>query len=452
MLHRFNLIGENHHSPQNTFFFDSKSQIEKLMANASRCLPIWLLMVSMLLSKNQRNADSHLQDWSRLEFFQQIRERSIDFADRDPEIAELRLNFLSNTKIKNENLMNEFREAGLSHLLALSGGQTGPAATVICHTLVVVVCLLLRGLFPRLNARCFLNALRLFSLLVQSTILLFLVGLYQSTGALTRSLASQMTRGALALSVLKSSGDSKGVKWLSTFSICSPWLLSWLWHQNPAYELSFILSLMGGLTASLQFHLVSRLIEFKKPEQKKNSILETKLHYILNHRLVGCCLHWTMTTAMTSAAMTFMTLPLWPAGHLPDKIFANLLAGPCVLFIVTPASLAVCLGVLIESNSWTLLSQKFLSFGLHLLREIARAFSTGPQFGELMNNNGPNLEVQMFVEFQPTLIMVAEIAVLYFCLEVVREKGRGAGPKGRVWQTQPTERRSPDSHPLERIS
>jgi hypothetical protein len=424
MSHHFNLAGDKYFPRCATIERFVPPLVRKLFAVMRRCLPVWTLILFLSTFGGHSRKHSLLDDWAQLETFQKIRNASTDFHDHDSDISQLRKNFLSNTKIKDEILQEEFRESGLSHLLALSGGQTAPAAMFICNSILVIICILLRGLCPHLNANSIIGKIRILTLLIKTSALTFLVGLYQSTGALSRTLATQVSMSARSANTLISR-DSRpvGARWIRTLFICSPWILSWLWHQNPVRDLSFVLSLMGGLTASLIDQLVGLIIHNFKTE-KSEEMSSKKILPLWNIKPLSALSRWILATSLTSTCMSFMTLPLWPSGELLDKILANLLAGPCVLLLVTPASLFVCLGIVTQTEWITLVAQKALGFALVILRDIARCFSNHPVDAPRALTDSLSVTLWTSVPVPPLLILSVEIALLYFCVEAIRERRR----------------------------
>ena len=194
-----------------------------------------------------------------------------------------------------------------------------------------------------------------------------------------------------------------------------------MWHQNPSRDLSFVLSVMGGLTANLVDQFVDRILD-NPDNEKKVEIASRKYSRLLDMQPLKKLIHWTLATAMTSACMSVMTLSLWPSGNLFDKIFANLLAGPCVLFLITPASLLVCLGVVTQAQWLTLSAQKALGFALFVLREIAESFSSDEFEFPPPQAQTTSFTGWLSTPIQPVLILSAELALLYLCLEVIRER------------------------------
>jgi hypothetical protein len=345
-------------------------------AACRHCLPCFVLMLALFQCNKRHYTDGVLSSWAQLKTFESIRLKSINSSASSHQISALKKNFLANEKIQDDDLKDDFRSSGLSHLLALSGGQTTPAAMLVCNFFIVLLLLGLR-LFPRINAVLLLPYLRLLSLLLRTTVIACLVGLYQSTGALSRSLAGQFTDCLRGATLISSSRHEHNVDLIQPLCTCLPWLLSWFWLANPAGDLSFLLSALGAQTSVCVHQVLKHMMQRPDrpmPNTNKNPSSLQKFIPHLN-RILDFCLA-VVSTALTSSLVGLLTWPFWPPAHLDQKIYANLIAGPCVLLLITPASLAVCVAAIVNNNLLFQFAHTCLDWGLKLLLRIAQAFST----------------------------------------------------------------------------
>lgn len=375
------------------------------------CLPLACLILVMITRTQNRSQQTLLMHWSQSSFFEKLRSDCISNRERDQKMFELKKNFLANEKIQDSNLIEDFRASGLAHLLALSGGQTAPAANVIGTTIVFLILLPLK-LRPQKNTLGALNFIRTLSFLVQSTVLAFLLGLYQSTGALSRTLAAHFTFGARAAAIHSHSKYSENSIWLPSLCLALPWYLSWIWHRNPVADLSFLLSALGASTAVFVIRTLNLLYETSSIESSSGAAFSNLISQSSKHPWVESTLRWIISTAFTSCAMSMLTWPLWPPGSVNDKILANLLAGPCVLFIITPGSLIVCLGTLTSLSFVSTTGHDILKLGLEILLAIAGAFSSPQETNSNIHHTWNNQN--------SLLILNSEILILIFLGETLR--------------------------------
>lgn len=334
------------------------------------CIPFLCVLTLCAYAGNNSRAHTPLSTWARSQFFERIRHACLNVANENEVIHSLRRNFLANEKITDQTLLNEFRESGLSHLLALSGGQTTPAAQFICSVFMMLVLILLH-VFIKVNAVKIIQTLRILTYVTQTATLIFLVGLYQATGALNRTCCSQLAAGARASALLFQGGNTRGAIWIHPLLLASPWLLGFFLHQNPVGDLSFLLSALGAVTSSV----MSRTLGFLWGDAKVECFPQ-HLSWLLQSKSSKAFLLWILSTAATSSVMCLLTWPLWPADNILPKIQANIIAGPCVLFLITPASLGVCLGVLLGLPYLEKISHLLLDVGLNALHLIAQTFSS----------------------------------------------------------------------------
>jgi len=359
--------------------------------------------------------------WARSQFFEGLRNACLNVSGQDEVIHSLRRNFLANEKITDQTLLNEFRESGLSHLLALSGGQTTPAAHFICSVFMIFILILLQ-LFIKVNAFKIIQTLRILTYIVQTATLVFLVGLYQATGALNRTCCTQLSVGARAAALLSHGEKMRGALWINPLLLASPWLLGFFLHQNPVRDLSFLLSALGAVTSAV----MSRSLGLLWGDAKE----ECDLSRIFQQRSLNAFFHWILSTAATSSVMCLLTWPLWPADNIFPKIQANIIAGPCVLFLITPASLGVCLGVLLGLTSLEKISHHLLDFGLNALHFIAQTFSSvaSEEIRAASSVLSPTQTSGPLISPQVTLVL--EIVVLTLTLECLNSLRRSRATVG----------------------
>lgn len=377
MLNRINLL-KNSNIPFIQSPLKSKwaiSSILQMLRHAMKeCTPLFFIVSLLLLNAPSSHEQTPLGHWANLDLFHRLRLESLNHSTANQEIFELQRNFLTNQKIDDKTLIEEFRSSGLTHLLALSGGQTAPATQMTCSILMTFILFLLRS-SRFYNASSWLNPLRVVSFLIQATVTVFLVGLFQSTGALTRVLSMQLTLSFHASNVF--SVTSKSRTWHIPYAVilCLPWIFGFLLHKNPSYDLSFLLSALGALSSRSIGQVVQDFLLQGSNSTNINKQKFSALKRWLQHGWILDFSAWCIGTAITSASMCLLTWPLWPPGHVIEKIMANILAGPCVLFLTTPATLGVYFSLVLDSKLLFRCSHDGLEFSLKILIAIARTFS-----------------------------------------------------------------------------
>lgn len=325
-------------------------------------------LLLMLLIGTPPKSTSLITQASTHEVFELVRARSLAL-DFDPAFTGLKDNFMTNQKIPDSDLKRIYRDAGLSHLLALSGGQTSPAAFLICFVFAYVTMSLLRLIIPTIRAE-HVKIIMWISLCVETCILGFLVCLFQATGALARALSikSLALAGFLNRSRIGRS-SARHSDWTPVLREVGPWIFVWTVHKNPTQDLSFLLSILGAKTAACVAISLSGIFDYA--ERHSGSGVEK--------RLFPACLrhiaYWTSVTSLTSALMCLFCFQLWPVEQVLPKVFANLIAGPVVLFVITPASLLLIPWVACSSSPAPVLLRDFLEWGLWLFHNTALAFS-----------------------------------------------------------------------------
>lgn len=319
------------------------------------------------------SSETLLECWSSAPFFAELRTdlKSINTTDQ---VAELKNNFLFNERISDPLLRETFQSAGLSHLLAISGGQTGPAAVFFCTTTAIFILIVMKIIYPSprfASIQCSRYVILASGLIA----VFFLVGLFQSTGALTRVLATQLTALILFFAFRQSHlRQSKNLILLPLLKDVAPWLIALYISINPTDDLSFLLSALGASSAQFVSEMVGRISKSKQRTQALKQLPENLFENLCN---------WILTTSLTSALMCIFCLPLWPASGIAEKILANLLAGPLVLIVITPATIAI---IIFQACQFELLRDytvHILVFGLTTFRTIAEIFGeqlTQPNF------------------------------------------------------------------------
>lgn len=327
-----------------------------------------LLMLSCGSSSKNRSLITHA---STHEVFQLVRERSLAL-DFDPALAALKDNFMTNQKIPDTDLKRIYRDAGLSHLLALSGGQTTPASFLICFVFAQLSLSLLRLMIPTISAKR-VKSIMWICFFIETGILSFLVCLFQATGALARALSiKSVSLGSFLNRSLIGRTSTRHSDWTLLMREVGPWIFVWTVHKNPTQDLSFLLSILGAKTAACVAIGLTGILKHAKP-QSNSSIEKRLLLYCLGH-----ITYWTSVTSLTSALMCLFCFQLWPVEQVIPKVFANLIAGPIVLFVVTPASLLLIPWVACTSSSAPVLLRNFLEWGLWLFHNTALAFASNP--------------------------------------------------------------------------
>jgi hypothetical protein len=275
----------------------------------------------------------------------------------------------------------------------------------------------------KINFTDYLRTVRIFTGLMQTSILLFLVGLYQSSGALNRALSQHVTycssRTAVLISDSTARHESSLVNaWLSP----TPWIIGFVLHQNPVRDLSFLLSALGAVCSALNYTLISQAMRSQESEAsfKKAKASHPNLFRFIQFTQTICL--WILTVSATSAVMCLLTWPMWTPNNIFQKIQANILAGPCVMMIITPASLGVCLGVITHLPVIAAFSHNLLEVGLTLLIAIAELFSHSHPMDVLPA--GQAAKIQIGGQFTPQSVLLLEYLLLFMLLAFLKQINR----------------------------
>ena len=202
-------------------------------------LPVFMIVFLLLLFPYSLETTAPLNDLSKAAFFVNLRAtaESLDF---DPAFVELKNNFLTNQRIKDAYLRDTFQRAGVSHLLALSGGQTGPAAKTLCLCFLIMI-FALPTAYRKLMSVRLVKIIQDTALAFEILIIIFLVGLYQSTGALNRVLSSRIS--SFVISQARFSGRKSATQELQfyiprKYILIGPWIIAACLGKNPVHDLS----------------------------------------------------------------------------------------------------------------------------------------------------------------------------------------------------------------------
>ncbi|MEY2988761.1 MAG: hypothetical protein RJB13_2282, partial [Pseudomonadota bacterium] len=213
-----------------------------------KCLFLLALIAALLSVQESNHRKTLLEGLSNAPTFQYLRMKC-DNLEFPAAINHLKDNFLTNKRVNDDHLRTIYRDSGLSHLLALSGGQTVPAAYVISLLFTHCAVMFLRIFTPFIKGR-HLIALFFVASIFEIFTLGFLVCLFQATGALSRALSNKWTELLRFCSKFCTCNVSASERWIwKTQLELAPWIIVWLIHKNPVHDLSFLLSLMGARTA-----------------------------------------------------------------------------------------------------------------------------------------------------------------------------------------------------------
>ncbi|MEY4064920.1 MAG: hypothetical protein RIR26_1128 [Pseudomonadota bacterium] len=346
------------------------SQLTLLSALIPTFSLILTVFALMALPKSHPR-DTLLVLWSESNLFRVLRKELVTIPIQ-ADLEELKCNFLANRRISDPLLKFQFQSSGLTHLLAISGGQTGPAAFALTHSILSIV-ILIWGKRQKHISMAALKFIRNGGAILQFGVVLFLVGLYQSTGALGRVLSFTTIKFFLFTAREANSYPASRAVWLSLLWPALPWLTLALIGQNPATDLSFQLSLLGGLVLKLSSHLVAGCLKENEKKGENENNFASKMQKLLFTFSI-----WVTVTAATSCFMSLLCSVYWPSQNIMDQIQANLIAGPLVLIFITPLSLAIDFAVLFQWHMPVSFLCKLFSYALHALKCIAEAFSAGP--------------------------------------------------------------------------
>jgi hypothetical protein len=387
-----------------------RHKFEVFCRTLAAAIPLMFTLAILVHAKEGPAARTPLKVWAELSFFSKLRSSCLNHPLGLPHIDALRSNFLANEKIKDKLLLDEFRDSGLSHLLALSGGQTQPAA-VFFSSFIVMIFIMAAGVKSKTNFFRHLGAVRFIARLTQTFVLLFLVGLYQSSGALNRTFSSHIAQSARSAALLTSTEWQRDSVWILALTATAPWCLGYVLHQNPAHDLSFLLSALGAVSSALIYSLTSMLIETDEDIVKGRRSMDRMVR-LLKNKILPVSLS-ILSVAATSAFMCLLTWPLWPPQNILPKIQANLLAGPCVMLVITPAALGVCLGVLSGISVLTQTAHAVLEWGLSMLMQIARLFSH--------QSHNTFSDAKSVPDISPHTVLVLEFLLLFLLLDFLRQ-------------------------------
>lgn len=356
----------NLHPPTSEHFTLWRLPWQMLMASA----PLAILILALLLIPRSPSGSTPLEQLSNTEFFRTLRAQCLSL-ESSVSVHELKDNFLTNERINDAGLRQIFQSAGLSHLLALSGSQTGPVSAFMCLCAVgfLVACL---SVFRPFAEQKILTTIRLCGLLLELIVLACMVGLFQSTGALNKVLSSKIT--SLLIQPLKVSRTAPAIRGFivdSRITLTLPWLIAFVLGQNPVHDLSFLLSTLGAHTAQLVSISVAIL------RSNKDIVQSEKSQFLLSAciKFAGTLSQWIIITALTSTLMCLFCFQLWPVENVFDKILANLVAGPLVLFLITPASLLVITCIALNFDLGLTMASSCLEVGLRMLVVIGESFA-----------------------------------------------------------------------------
>lgn len=391
--------------------------LSQLTSSIGNCFILVIVIAAGLIAPQKTAREPPLKRWADEPFFAHIRIESLARKGQDAEIDELRENFLINEKIQDQLLREEFEQSGLAHLLAISGGQTAPAAATISLLILLLTVACMRSLKLQ-NAFKWLMGLRFASGLLHTLVIFFLVGLYQSSGALTRALANHLTLCARSLLLLSCDGRHKSTGKTRALLLASPWCLGWLLLHNPVRDLSFLLSALGALTSVFVSQLLALLIRIdhtRTMPKPDNSPLPAR--FISTPAFLNISLS-IVSVSLTSALMSLLTIPFWPAGNIFEKVLANIIAGPCVMFIITPAALGICLSVVLDAAGLGLACQQMLQWGLEILLYTARTFANPVEHGSYRRTAD-----SFFVNgLSPSVVIALEVLILSALTEFLRAR------------------------------
>jgi hypothetical protein len=405
------LLHSDHHSHYN------QRLLARMMSSVESCFILIVVVVAGLVLPYKSETEPLLKRWADSPFFAQIRAESLTHNGQHAALDELRENFLINEKIKDPLLREEFEQSGLAHLLAISGGQTAPAAAAISFFMLMIIVACTRTLKNESSLK-WLAGLRLATGLLHTLVIFFLVGLYQSSGALTRALANHITLCARSLLLFTVNDRHNNCGKTRGLMLASPWCLGWILLQNPVRDLSFLLSALGALTSLFVSQLLALVIRADSTETLPlpgSSRLLGKYLFAPVSMKISMAI---VSVSLTSALMSLLTIPFWPAGNILEKVLANILAGPCVMFIITPAALGICVSVVFELAGLGFACHAMLRCGLEILLYTARTF--GNPVDQVNQQQSAEFFASMGVS--PSVVIACEILLLSVLTEMLRTR------------------------------
>lgn len=275
------------------------------------------------------------------EFTSRLTRHAHDLAGR-MDNRTLALNFLGNLRYLTSSEAAILGAAGLTHLLAISGGQIGLIADFASRLTAV---LLQQALHRHLDTIPLLRLIARARRLAHLCAAMAVAAAFGQTGALLRAgilgfgQTSRLSqRAALAAWSLVPAIPVATLQRLGLLTLVVPFL------GNPFYSLSFLLSAAGAATANLASRVARRLP-------------------------VGRLASWILTTTLTCAGMQALLHPVLPSDPLV-AILANVVAIPLVSFVITPLSLAALLCPNEAVNNACLLP--LLDASLGIFHQLAR--------------------------------------------------------------------------------
>lgn len=350
------------------------------------CLVVVMLFLGMLPTNRAKNTPLH--HWSNSDLFKNLRHDLISLPMQS-DLEELKRNFLANQRISDPVVKHHFQSSGLTHLLAISGGQTGPAASAVTH-FILFLCLVILNMKRKHVSTTLLKCIRSCGALLQWGLVFFLVGLFQSSGALGRILACTSIR-FLYFNTREAKTEALSYAgFLGCIWPALPWIVIALVGANPVVDLSFQLSLLGSLVLRLNSQIVGRCFEKLQMRHQDTAPWISQLEKHLQAFTI-----WVVVTAATSCFMSVLCSAYWPSKNTFAQMQANLIAGPLVLLLITPLTLAIDFVVLLNWDLPTPSLLRLFSLSLLALKYTAEAFSD-----ELpsMRFNAPSLK---FADFPP---------------------------------------------------
>jgi hypothetical protein len=141
-------------------------------------------------------------------------------------------------------------------------------------------------------------------------------------------------------------------------------------------------------------------------------------------------IHWVIVTSLTSALMCLFCAQLWPIDNVIQKVQANLIAGPIVLFLVTPASLIVLAWIILTPTWPPRLLCDFLEWGLSLFHQAALTFSErgGSQNEHQLSFPRTPLESEWFENpYLSLLFIITALSMAHWFHQALRAKLNNIG-------------------------
>lgn len=234
----------------------------------------------------------------------------------------LALNFLANERSLSFKQSLDFQNSGLTHLLAVSGGQISPVVGFFTVVIGSVTLFFFRRKISLQNLFALQNR---FAFLTGFGFAYVLAILFGATGALIRVVfLSYFARFPMILSAILFLVRRTDVRSPETWTRSVAVIILAFWIGNPFGDLSFLLSALGAAVAGL---VAQNLCILLPRSFSRSWIIDIFFHYI-----VLC--------AVTSVCVTLFLMPFLPVS-LVATTGANLIAGPLVQFVLTPLTLVL---------------------------------------------------------------------------------------------------------------